>query len=164
MAMPSMRCWKRLTISPWQLIRGSRASGEYIIHPFHADILVDLGLDAPVIARPAPRRGGGHPGYPRAAPEKEFGDEICMLVDGVTQAGEDKFPPRRKKSRPKTSGRCSSLWQRISASSSSSSQNRLDNMRSLSYLDDEAASMARETLTFTPHSGQAGKYPTSVRA
>ena len=68
-----------------------RKSGEpYIIHPLCvAIILADLELDKETYrCRPSPRCGGGYGHDQRGDRRQEFGDEVALLVDGVTKLGQ----------------------------------------------------------------------------
>ena len=136
-----------------------RASGEeYIIHPFHvADILVDLGLDAPVIAAALLHDVVEDTLVTREQLEKEFGDEICMLVDGVTKLEKINFHSKEEEQAENLRKMFVAMAKDIRVILIKLAD-RLDNMRSLSYLDDERQlSMARETLDiYAPIAGRLG--------
>ena len=101
-----------------------RKSGEpYIIHPLWvAIILADLEMDKETIAA-----GLLHDVVEDTKMTLEdviqgmFGEEVALLVDGVTKLGQLSYSSRTSwKCRRRICGRCSWPWPRISGSSSSS--------------------------------------------
>jgi GTP diphosphokinase / guanosine-3',5'-bis(diphosphate) 3'-diphosphatase len=70
-----------------------RQSGEpYITHPLAvAQILADLGLGPKAIAAALLHDTVEDTGYPLAELSAEFGDEVAMLVDGVTKLDKVKY-------------------------------------------------------------------------
>ena len=70
-----------------------RQSGEpYITHPVAvAQILADLGLGPRAIAAALLHDTVGDTGYPLDELKAEFGDEVAMLVDGVTKLDRVKY-------------------------------------------------------------------------
>jgi GTP pyrophosphokinase len=130
-----------------------RASGEpYFTHPCSvAEILVDLGLDAPTVA--AAFLHDVIEDTP-ATPEdikKLFGEEILTLVDGVTKLDKIKFQSHEEED--------AENFRKIFVAMANDVRviiiklaDRLHNMRSLNYLSKERQQrIAKETLeVFTP--------------
>jgi GTP pyrophosphokinase len=130
-----------------------RASGEpYFIHPCSvAEILVDLGLDAPTVA--AAFLHDVIEDTP-ATPEdvrQQFGDEVLTLVDGVTKLEKIQFQTHEEED--------AENFRKIFVAMANDVRviiiklaDRLHNMRSLNYLSSERQQrIAKETLeVYTP--------------
>ena len=127
----------------------TRASGEpYIIHPVYvASILTEIGNDAPTIAA-----GLLHDtvedceGVTLDTIRQEFGEEVAMLVDGVTKLGQLDFTDREER-------QAETLRKMILAMGKDirvvliKLADRLHNMRTLKFKSPERqAAIARETL------------------
>ncbi|MGN0817418.1 MAG: RelA/SpoT family protein [Candidatus Coproplasma sp.] len=136
-----------------------RASGEpYFTHPCSvAEILVDLGLDAPTVA--AAFLHDVIEDTP-ATPEdikRLFGDEILTLVDGVTKLDKIRFQSHEEED--------AENFRKIFVAMANDVRviiiklaDRLHNMRSLNFLSNERQQrIAKETLEiFTPLAGRLG--------
>ena len=136
-----------------------RASGEeYVTHPFHvADILVDMGLDAPAVAAALLHDVVEDTMVTREQLEKEFGAEICMLVDGVTKLEKINFHSKEEEQAENLRKMFVAMAKDIRVILIKLAD-RLHNMRSLSYLDEERQrAMSRETLDiYAPIAGRLG--------
>ena len=95
-----------------------RVSGEeYIIHPLHvAEILTELHIDDVTISAALLHDVVEDTIYTKEQIAEMFGEEVAMIVDGVTKLGRIKYKSRKKFSW-KTTASCSWPWPRISASS-----------------------------------------------
>ncbi len=136
-----------------------RASGEpYFIHPCAvAEILVDLGLDAPTIAAAFLHDVIEDT---KASPEdikNNFGQEILTLVDGVTKLDKISYSSREEED--------AENFRKIFVAMANDVRviiiklaDRLHNMRSLNFLSNERQQrIAKETLEiFTPLAGRLG--------
>ncbi len=136
-----------------------RASGEpYFTHPCSvAEILVDLGLDAPTVAAAFLHDViEDTPATPDDI-KKNFGDEILTLVDGVTKLDKIRFQSHEEED--------AENFRKIFVAMANDVRviiiklaDRLHNMRSLNFLSNERQQrIAKETLEiFTPLAGRLG--------
>ncbi len=136
-----------------------RASGEpYFTHPCAvAEILIDLGLDAPTIAAAFLHDViEDTPATPDDI-KREFGNEIYNLVDGVTKLDQIKFQSHEEEE--------AENFRKIFVAMANDVRviiiklaDRLHNMRSLNFLSNERQQrIAKETLDiFTPLAGRLG--------
>lgn len=101
-----------------------RKSGEpYIIHPLCvAIILADLELDKESIAAGLLHDVVEDTPMTTEDLAKEFGDEVALLVDGVTKLGQLRYSADKVDEQAENLEKCSLQWQKISALSSSSWQ------------------------------------------
>ena len=136
-----------------------RESGEdYISHPYQvAEILVDLGLDVSAIAAALLHDVVEDTFVTRDQLEKEFGKEICMLVDGVTKLDKINFSTKEEEQAENLRKMFVAMAKDIRVILIKLAD-RLHNMRSLGYLSKERQlSMARETLEiYAPIAGRLG--------
>lgn len=136
-----------------------RASGEeYVSHPYEvAEILVDMGLDAATIAASMLHDVVEDTGVTREELKREFGEEVCLLVDGVTKLERINFQSKEEE-------QAENLRKMFVAMASDirviliKLADRLHNMRSLAYLEkDRQLAMAKETLEiYAPIAGRLG--------
>lgn len=136
-----------------------RASGEpYFIHPCAvAEILVDLGLDAPTIAAALLHDVIEDTSITAEDIKREFGEEVLTLVSGVTKLDKIVFKSREEEE--------AENFRKIFIAMAKDIRviiiklaDRLHNMRSLNFLSEERQKrMARETLEiFCPIAGRLG--------
>jgi GTP pyrophosphokinase len=136
-----------------------RASGEdYITHPYQvADILVDMGLDAAAVAAALLHDVVEDTLVTREQLLKEFGEEVCMLVDGVTKLEKINFNSKEEEQAENLRKMFVAMAKDIRVVLIKLAD-RLHNMRSLAYLPPERQLlMARETLDiYAPIAGRLG--------
>ncbi len=136
-----------------------RASGEeYFTHPYSvAEILVDLGLDKETIAAALLHDVVEDTPVTREQLKKEFGDEICALVDGVTKLDRISFDSKEEEQAENLRKMFLAMAKDVRVVLIKLAD-RLHNMRSLSYLTPERRyAMARETLDiYAPLAGRLG--------
>ncbi len=136
-----------------------RASGEpYFTHPCAvAKILIDLGMDSNTICAAFLHDVLEDTPVSERELEEEFGDEVLLLVQGVTKLEKIEFKSREE--------RDAENFRKILVSMSKDIRviilklaDRLHNMRSLNFLSqDRQQRMARETLDiFSPLAGRLG--------
>ncbi|MGN0814099.1 MAG: RelA/SpoT family protein [Candidatus Coproplasma sp.] len=136
-----------------------RASGEpYFTHPCSvAEILVDLGLDAPTVAAAFLHDVIEDTPATQSDIKKLFGDEILTLVDGVTKLDKIRFQSHEEED--------AENFRKIFVAMANDVRviiiklaDRLHNMRSLNFLSNERQQrIAKETLEiFTPLAGRLG--------
>jgi len=144
----------------------TRRSGEaFISHPVHvASILVELQLDAPSVAAALLHDTVEDvEGVTLDIVEKQFGEEIRSLVDGVTKLGQLDFIDREEQQ--------AESWRKMILAMSKDIRvimiklaDRLHNMRTLGFQAQERqVSIARETLDiYAPLAHRLGVY--SIKA
>ena len=136
-----------------------RASGEdYFIHPYCvAEILVDLGMDASAVAAALLHDVVEDTPVTREELRKEFGDEICELVDGVTKLDKIVFTSKEEEQAENLRKMFFAMARDVRVVMIKLAD-RLHNMRSLQYLSHERQqAMARETLDiYAPLAGRLG--------
>lgn len=136
-----------------------RASGEpYFTHPCTvAEILIDLGLDAPTVAAAFLHDVIEDTAATAEDLRREFGNEIYNLVDGVTKLDQIKFQTHEEED--------AENFRKIFVAMAKDVRviiiklaDRLHNMRSLNFLSNERQQrIAKETLEiFTPLAGRLG--------
>ena len=136
-----------------------RASGEpYFTHPCTvAEILIDLGLDAPTVAAAFLHDVIEDTAATAEDLRREFGNEIYNLVDGVTKLDQIKFQSHEEED--------AENFRKIFVAMAKDVRviiiklaDRLHNMRSLNFLSNERQQrIAKETLEiFTPLAGRLG--------
>jgi len=139
-----------------------RASGRpYITHPVVvADILVDLGLDAPTICAALLHDTVEDTYVTDEMLRKEFGDEIADLVKGVTKLDKIQFRSKEEEQAENIRKMFFAMAKDIRVLIIKLAD-RLHNMRSLQYLSPKRqAIMARETLDiYGPLAGRLGISP-----
>jgi len=124
----------------------SRRSGEpYITHPVAvATILADLGMTAPTLAAALLHDTVEDCGYALDALREDFGDEIAMLVDGVTKLDKVRYG---EASAAETVRKMVVAMARDIRVLVIKLGDRLHNMRTLRHMSDEKQQQkARETL------------------
>ena len=125
-----------------------RSSGEdYIIHPVHvAEILVDYGLDYETISAALLHDVVEDTPVTEEEIRKQFGDEICELVVGVTKLNKINFTSKEEEQAENFRKMFFAMAKDIRVLLIKLAD-RLHNMRSLSYLSRERQiAMAKETL------------------
>ncbi|MBQ2712800.1 MAG: bifunctional (p)ppGpp synthetase/guanosine-3',5'-bis(diphosphate) 3'-pyrophosphohydrolase [Clostridia bacterium] len=136
-----------------------RASGEdYFIHPyFVAEILVDLGLDTATVAAAFLHDVVEDTPVTREQLSKEFGEEICMLVDGVTKLDKITFSSKEEEQAENIRKMFVAMAKDVRVVLIKLAD-RLHNMRSLQYLSEaRRIAMAKETLDiYAPIAGRLG--------
>ena len=139
-----------------------RASGRpYITHPVVvADILVDLGLDAPTICAALLHDTVEDTYVTDEMLREKFGDEIADLVKGVTKLEKIHFHSKEEEQAENIRKMFFAMAKDIRVLIIKLAD-RLHNMRSLQYLSPERQTiMARETLDiYAPLAGRLGISP-----
>jgi len=136
-----------------------RASGEpYFTHPCAvAEILIDLGLDAPTVAAAFLHDVVEDTSATEEDIKKKFGKEVMTLVDGVTKLDKINFQSHEEED--------AENFRKIFVAMANDVRviiiklaDRLHNMRSLNFLSNERQQrIARETLDiYTPLAGRLG--------
>ncbi len=136
-----------------------RASGEdFFTHPYSvAEILVDLGLDTETVAASLLHDVVEDTPVTREQLRKEFGEDICVLVDGVTKLDKITFNSKEEEQAENLRKMFFAMAKDVRVVLIKLAD-RLHNMRSLSYLSPERrVAMARETLDiYAPLAGRLG--------
>ena len=138
-----------------------RRSGEpYIIHPMEvAIILAQLGMDDETIVAGLLHDAVEDTNYTNESLAKDFGDEVALLVDGVTKLGSIKFDTQEE-------AQAENLRKMFLAMSKDirvliiKLADRLHNMRTAEYWDtDKQKEKSRETLDiYAPLAARLGMY------
>ncbi len=136
-----------------------RASGQpYIIHPIIvADLLMDLGMDAPAVCAALLHDTVEDTKVTDADLRENFGEEIANLVQGVTKLSNLHFNSVEEEQAENIRKMFFAMAKDIRVIIIKLAD-RLHNMRSLQYLsEDRQQKMARETLDiFAPIAGRLG--------
>lgn len=138
-----------------------RSSGEdFIIHPVQvAHILMDLGLDADTVAAGLLHDVIEDTDVELEELREEFGDEIAMLVDGVTKLGRIEYKNKKERQAESLRKMFLAMAKDIRVIIIKLSD-RLHNLRTLEYVDeDKQREKAHETLEiYAPLAHRLGIY------
>lgn len=138
-----------------------RSSGEdFIIHPVQvAHILMDLGLDADTVAAGLLHDVIEDTDVELEELREEFGDEIAMLVDGVTKLGRIEYKNKKERQAESLRKMFLAMAKDIRVIIIKLSD-RLHNLRTLEYVDeDNQREKAHETLEiYAPLAHRLGIY------
>ena len=138
-----------------------RKSGEpYLIHPMAvAEILADLGMDEETIAAGLLHDVVEDTSYTKEQLADDFGDEVALLVDGVTKLGSLKFESKEEKQAENLRKMFLAMSKDIRVLIVKLSD-RLHNLRTINYMShDKIIEKCRETLDiYAPLAARLGIY------
>jgi len=138
-----------------------RKSGEpYLIHPMNvAEILADLGMDEDTIIAGLLHDVVEDTEYTNEQLIQDFGDEVALLVDGVTKLGSLKFESKEEKQAENLRKMFLAMSKDIRVIIIKLSD-RLHNLRTINYMShDKIIEKCRETLDiYAPLAARLGIY------
>lgn len=138
-----------------------RKSGEpYLIHPMAvAEILADLGMDEETIVAGLLHDVVEDTSYTKEQLIEDFGEEIALLVDGVTKLGSLKFESKEKRQAENLRKMFLAMSKDIRVLIIKLSD-RLHNLRTINYMThDKIIEKCRETLDiYAPLAARLGIY------
>ena len=138
-----------------------RKSGEpYIIHPVAAaEILAELGMDDDTIAAGLLHDVVEDTEYSKEQLVKDFGEEVALLVDGVTKLGSIKFESKEERQAENLRKMFLAMSKDIRVLIIKLSD-RLHNLRTIDFMKEEKIiGKSNETLEiYAPLAGRLGMY------
>lgn len=138
-----------------------RKSGEpYLIHPMAvAEILADLGMDEETIVAGLLHDVVEDTSYTKEELVEDFGEEVALLVDGVTKLGSLKFESKEKRQAENLRKMFLAMSKDIRVLIIKLSD-RLHNLRTINYMThDKIIEKCRETLDiYAPLAARLGIY------